>query len=193
MSKEEIKDEELNAEATEQSQANVDSVEEAEASNEASADTEESGLSELEQKDAEIKELNDKFLRLYSEFDNFRRRTAKEKIDIISTASADVLKELLTVVDDFERAIDNNAKVEDPEALKEGFQLIYNKTMGILKNKGLEPMDSQGETFDVDKHEALTQIPAPSEDMKGKVVDVVEKGYVMKEKVIRFAKVVVGN
>ncbi len=150
-------------------------------------------ISDLEKKDLEYKELHEKFVRLYSEFDNFRKRTAKEKIDITKTASESVLKDLLPILDDFERAIENNGKVEDIESVKEGFNLIHNKLFSTLEAKGLKRMDSQGETFDVDKHEALTNIPAPSEDMKGKVVDVVEKGYLLNDKVIRFAKVVVGQ
>lgn len=150
-------------------------------------------LSEFEKKEIECKEWHDKFIRLYSEFDNFRKRTAKEKIDITKTASENVLKDLLPVLDDFERAITNNENVEDPSALKEGFGLIHNKLFKNLEAKGLERMDSSGETFDVDKHEALTNVPAPKDNLKGKVVDVIEKGYLLNDKVIRFAKVVVGQ
>ena len=161
--------------------------------NESEASEPEEELSELEKKEIECKELQNKFVRLYSEFDNFRKRTAKEKIDITKTASENVLRDLLPVLDDFERAIANNESVEDAESLKEGFGLIHNKLFKNLEVKGLSSMESKGETFDVDKHEALTNIPAPSEDMKGKVVDVVEKGYLLNDKVIRFAKVVVGQ
>jgi len=150
-------------------------------------------LSELEQKEAEISAANDKFLRLYSEFDNFRRRTAKEKITLTKTAGQDIIKDLLPILDDFQRAIDNNNKSEDIEAVKEGFKLIQHKFSHTLETKGLKPMDSLGEVFDVDKHEALTQIPAPSKKKKGTVLDVIEPGYLLGDKVIRFAKVVVGN
>lgn len=150
-------------------------------------------LSELEQKEEEITAANEKFLRLYSEFDNFRRRTAKEKIDLTKTAGQEIIKDLLTVLDDFQRAIDNNDKIEDIEAVKEGFKLIQHKFSHILETKGLKPMDSMGEVFDVDKHEALTQIPAPSKKQRGTVLDVIEPGYLLGDKVIRFAKVVVGN
>ena len=150
-------------------------------------------LSELEKKEIECKELQEKFVRLYSEFDNFRKRTAKEKIEITKTASENVLKDLLPVLDDFERAIANNKEVEDLSALKEGFELIHNKLFKNLEAKGLKRMESQGDKFDVDKHEALTNIPAPKKSLKGKVVDVVEKGYLLNDKVIRFAKVVVGQ
>jgi len=153
----------------------------------------EEALTDLEKKEIECKELHDKFVRLYSEFDNFRKRTAKEKIEITKSASENVLRDLLPVLDDFERAIVNNDKVDDVVALKEGFGLIHNKLFKNLEVKGLTSMESNGETFDVDKHEALTNVPAPSDDMKGKVIDVIEKGYLLNDKVIRFAKVVVGQ
>ncbi len=138
-------------------------------------------------------ELNDKFLRLYSEFDNYRKRTNKEKLELISTASSGVIKDLVAVLDDFERAITNNETVEDTTSLKEGFQLIYNKLKSTLETKGLKPMVSKGEVFDSELHEAIANIPAPSEDLKGKIVDDVEKGYYIHDKVIRYAKVVVGQ
>jgi molecular chaperone GrpE len=138
-------------------------------------------------------ELNDRFLRLYAEFDNYRKRTNKERIDLISNASAGILKDLLTILDDFDRAIVNNEKVEDIDAVKEGFQLIHNKFKGILESKGLKQMESKGLVFDSELHEAIANVPAPSEEDKGKVIDDVEKGYYLNEKVIRFAKVVVGQ
>lgn len=138
-------------------------------------------------------ELNDKFLRLYSEFDNYRKRTNKEKIELISTASAGVLKDLLPVLDDFERAIANNEQVNELEALKEGFHLIYNKFKSSLEAKGLKPMQTVGEAFDSELHEAIANVPAPSEKMKGKIIDDVEKGYFLHDKVVRYAKVVVGQ
>lgn len=144
----------------------------------------------------QLKEANDKFLRLYSEFDNFRKRTAKEKVDIIKTAGEDIIKELLPILDDFERAIENNTnfdKIEDLEPIKEGFKLIHHKLLHNLKSKGLEAIDAMGEKFDVDKHEALTQVPVPNEKDKGKIIDVMEKGYKLHDKVIRFPKVVVGS
>lgn len=137
--------------------------------------------------------LNDKYLRLHAEFDNYRRRTNKEKVDIIGNASASVLKDMVTVVDDFERAILNNEKVEDVDSLKEGFGLIFNKFMNVLKAKGLQPMDSVGQDFDADIHEAIANIPAPSKKQKGKVIEAIEKGYTLNDKIIRFAKVVVGQ
>lgn len=138
-------------------------------------------------------ELNDKFLRLYSEFDNYRKRTNKEKVELISTANAGVLKDLIPVLDDFERAIANNDTVEDATALKEGFQLIFTKFKTTLENKGLKAMDAKGQPFDSELHEAIANVPAPTDELKGKIVDDVEKGYYLNEKVIRYAKVVVGQ
>jgi len=138
-------------------------------------------------------ELNDKFVRLYAEFDNFRRRTNKEKVDLISSASASILKDLVPILDDFERAIENNEKSEDIEAVKEGVKLVAHKFKSLLESKGLKQMVAKGEPFDSEYHEAIANIPAPEESLKGKVVDDVEKGYLLNEKVIRFAKVVVGQ
>ena len=138
-------------------------------------------------------ELNDKFLRLYAEFDNYRRRTNKEKIDLISSAGEGVLKDMIPVMDDFERAILNNENATDIESVKEGFHLIFNKFRHILEAKGLKPMAAKGTDFDSELHEAIANVPAPSKDLKGKVIDDVEKGYYLNEKVIRYAKVVVGQ
>ena len=144
-----------------------------------------------------VKEINidfkDKYVRLYSEFENYRKRTAREKIDIITNASENVLKEIIPILDDFERAIANNENVEEISTIKEGFELIHNKIFKTLTNQGLTPMDSIGKSLDPDIHEAITKIPATKDKMKGKVMDVIEKGYTLNEKVIRFAKVVVGE
>lgn len=137
-------------------------------------------------------ELNDKFLRLYAEFDNYRRRTNKEKVELIANANEKLLLDLIPTIDDFERAIVNNEKVEDIEAIKEGFVLIYNKFKSALEAKGLKQMQAKGEAFDSDLHEAIANVPG-DESQKGKVIDDVEKGYFLNEKVIRFAKVVVGQ
>lgn len=151
-------------------------------------------LSDIEKKDIEIQELKDKHLRLYSEFDNFRRRTQKEKLELYKTAGEDIFKALLPVMDDFERAKKSMEDSQDYDSLKQGVDLIFNKFLNIFKSNGVEPMtDVIGEDFDSEIHEAITQIPAPDKKMKGKVVDVVEQGYTLKEKVIRFAKVVVGK
>lgn len=138
-------------------------------------------------------DLNDRFIRIHAEFDNFRKRTNKERIDIISNANEGVLKDLIPVLDDFERAIANNANATDIESVKEGFNLIYTKFKHILEHKGLKPMDSIGKPFDVEIHEAIANVPAPSDKDKGMVIDAVEKGYYLNDKVIRFAKVVVGQ
>lgn len=138
-------------------------------------------------------ELNNKYVRLYSDFDNFRKRTIKEKADIISTANGSLMADLLVVLDDFERAILNNEIIEDIEGLREGFKIIYNKFSGILKNKGLESMDCLGDVFDGDKHEAITNIPVQNKADKGKIVDVIERGYNLRGKALRYAKVVVGQ
>lgn len=173
---------------------NVQAEEETtETTTEESAEEQKSEEPEEENFEAKYKEMNDKYLRLYSEFDNFRKRTAKEKIDLIQSGGEAVVKELLPVLDDFDRAIKSNETTEDPTALKEGFSLISTKFKGALVKKGLEEMKTIGEVFDADLHEALTNIPAPSEDMKGKVVDELEKGYQLNGKIIRFAKVVIGN
>ena len=157
-------------------------------------EAEEESLSELEKKELEVKALNDKYLRLYSEFDNFRRRTQKEKLDLYKTAGEDIFKSLLSVMDDFDRAKKSMDETKDYDSLKTGLDLIYNKLVSAFKVNGAEPMESTvGETFDSEIHEAITQIPAPSKKLKGKVVDEIEKGYTLKGKVIRFAKVVVGQ
>jgi molecular chaperone GrpE len=138
-------------------------------------------------------ELNDRYLRLHAEFDNFRKRTYKERIELTATANKDVLLNLLPVMDNFERAIVTNEKSEDIAAMKEGFHLIYTMFKGILDSKGLKPMEAKGATFDSDLHEAIANIPAPDKKMVGKVIEDVEKGYYLNDKVIRFAKVVVGQ
>ncbi len=138
-------------------------------------------------------ELNDRFLRLYAEFDNFRRRTNKEKIDMITNGNAALLKDMLPILDDFERAILNNETAEDIAAVKEGFHLIYNKMKSTLESKGLKAMQTKGEAFDSDLHEAIANIPAPSKGDVGKVIEDVEKGYYLNDKVVRFAKVIVGQ
>ena len=161
--------------------------------NENNKSNEEDASSIIERLEREKKELNDKFLRLYSEYENYRKRTAKEKIETHKNASISVIKDVLSIADDFERAIENNEKSEDINAIKEGFMLIHNKLASFLKAKGVEEIQAKGEDFDVDKHEAITQVPAPSEEDKGKVIDVVEKGYKMKDSIVRYPKVIVGK
>ncbi|MDZ4663713.1 MAG: nucleotide exchange factor GrpE [Bacteroidota bacterium] len=142
---------------------------------------------------SKLAELNDKYLRLYSEFDNFRKRTHKEKVDYLKTANEEVLKAILPIIDDFERAIKANENVTDVNAIKEGVNLIHSKLKNTTQQKGLTSFDCKGEVFDADIMEAITHVPAPSDELKGKVVDELEKGYKLGDKVIRFAKVVVGS
>ena len=143
---------------------------------------------------AEAADLKDKWLRLNAEFDNFRKRTAKEKLELMQFAGENVLKNMLPVLDDMERAIANNERTEDIAVVREGFQLIQSKLLHILGSQGVKPMaDAKGQPFDTDRHEAITKAPAPSADLKGKVIDVIENGYILHDKVIRYAKVVVGE
>lgn len=135
----------------------------------------------------ELGELKDKYLRLYAEFDNYRKRTAREKLEMGKTASRELMVALLPVVDDFERAVKSDASVS------EGVRLVHQKMQGILEQKGLKVMESTGERFDADLHEAVTEFPAPNDDMKGKVIDTVEKGFYLHDVIIRYAKVVVGR
>lgn len=141
---------------------------------------------------AKIKEEQEKYLRLYSEFENFRRRTAKEKMDLMQTAGKEVILTMLPVLDDFERALKAAGVTDENRSTLEGFELIYKKMAGILESMGLKAMDSVGKAFDVEIHEAITKIPA-GDDKKGMVVDEAEKGYLLNDKVIRFAKVIVGE
>jgi len=148
---------------------------------------------ELTEAKEKISEINDKYLRLYSEFDNFRKRTMKEKAELYKTAGEDVIISIISIVDDFERALKATDMSEENKAHREGIELIYNKFNKTLEQKGVKEIEAVGTEFDTDLHEALTKIPAPNADMKGKVIDVIEKGYTMNDKVIRFAKVVVGD
>lgn len=148
-----------------------------------------SAEAELKQK---IDEVNDKYLRLYSEFDNYRKRTIKEKIELSRTASEEIITSLLPVIDDMERALKSLDEFEGHESQKEGFQLIFSKLKNILMAKGLTEIKAAGESFNVDLHEAVAHFPAPDEDSKNKVIEEVQKGYMLNDKVIRFAKVVVG-
>ena len=148
--------------------------------------------SEIEKLRLQINELNDRNLRLAAEFDNFRRRTAREKIELIQTAGRDVITDLLEVVDDSERAQKQMESTDDVPQIKEGIQLVFAKLRNILGAKGLKPMDAVGEEFNPDLHEAVSELDA-GEEMKGKVVAEVQKGYYLNDKIIRFAKVVVGK
>ncbi len=142
----------------------------------------------------ELKQEKDKFLRLFAEFENYKRRTSKERIELFSTASEDVMKTLLPVLDDFERALTHIEEDKEAEELRKGVLLIYQKLVKTLEQKGLTAIAiEKGDDFNADNHEAITQIPAPTDDLKGKIIDVVEKGYKLGEKIIRFPKVVIGQ
>ena len=147
----------------------------------------------IEELGTKLNEITDKHIRLQAEFDNFRKRTMKEKADLIKSGGESVLVNILPVVDDFERALDSLKEVSDDDAGKQGTLLIYNKFKEFLKQSNVKEIDSIEKDFDVDLHEAVTKIPAPDEKLKGKVVDVIQKGYLLNEKVIRFAKVVIGE
>lgn len=150
-------------------------------------------LSPEEQLKTQLDEVNDKYIRLLAEFDNFKRRTAKERIELFKVANQETLKAMITVLDDFDRAQKSMDTANDIDALKEGLKLVHHKLKTTLQSQGLAEMEnSMGKAFDTDLHEAVTNIPAPSEELKGKVVDELEKGYLLNDKVIRFAKVVVG-
>lgn len=140
-----------------------------------------------------LNDLNDKYLRLSAEFDNYRKRTLKERSDFFRTASGDTLVAMLPVIDDLERALQSIERATEIEPVKEGVLLIYSKFKEFIKNKGIVEIDAMNQVFDTDLHEAITKIPAPSEDLKGKVVDIIQKGYRIDDKIVRYAKVVVGE
>ena len=157
------------------------------------AESEETVETSLEKLEQAVASEQDKFLRLFAEFENYKKRTSKERMDLFKTANQEVIVAMLPVVDDFERAMKELSKDKDSELYK-GVSLIQNKFIGVLKNKGLEEVVvSAGDTFDSEMHDAITQIPAPDKKMKGKVIDVIEKGFQLGDKIIRHPKVVVGN
>jgi len=156
--------------------------------------TEEVTVSVEEQLQEEVKKERDKFLRLFAEFENYKKRTTKERIDLFKTASQDVMVSMLPVLDDFERALNHIEEDKEAEDLRKGVLLIYQKLLSTLEQKGLSVIKvAQGDTFNADDHEAITQIVAPTKDLKGKIIDVIEKGYKLGDKVIRFPKVVIGQ
>lgn len=170
-----------------------ENIEEKEISEVVSEATTEQNTENAPSEEAKVAELNDKYLRLYSDFDNFRKRSFKEKNDAYKNATSDVFKSFLPTLDDFDRALKSVETATDIDSLKEGINLIHAKLLSTLKQKGLAEMEAQSKDFDADYHEAITEIPAPSEELKGKVVDVVEKGYMLDGKIIRYAKVIVGK
>jgi molecular chaperone GrpE len=142
----------------------------------------------------QLTEEKEKFLRLFAEFENYKKRTARERLDFFKTASEDVMLSLLPILDDFERALNHIEEDKEAEELRKGVLLIYQKLLKTLKQKGLAVIEvKEGDAFDADNHEAVTQIPAPNDKLKGKIIDVVEKGYILGEKIIRFPKVVIGK
>lgn len=143
--------------------------------------------------EGKYKTLNDSYLRLVAEFDNYRKRTLKEKSELLKSGSERVLIDVISVVDDFERALDNVSKAEDVEAVKEGVELIYNKFSNFLTKHGVKEIETIGQPFDADKHEAVTSIPAQKEEDKDKIVDAIQKGYTLDDKVIRYPKVIVAK
>ncbi|WP_316928804.1 nucleotide exchange factor GrpE [Sphingobacterium paucimobilis] len=164
--------------------------------NSAKDDTQQNEAAELSMEESltnQLAEANDKFARLFAEFDNYKKRTSKERVELIQTAGQGVISKLLPVLDDFDRALASMNNAQDLEAIKQGVELVNNKFRKLLENEGLKEMDTTGQPFDADFQEAITSIPAPSEDLKNKVVDTVEKGYFLNDKVIRFAKVVIGQ
>ena len=159
----------------------------------AANETETVELSAEEKLKEENAALNDKYLRLFAEFDNYKRRTQKERVELLQTAGKDVIVSLLAVLDDFDRANKAMENATDINPIREGIALVHHKLKNLLAQKGLKEMESINTVFDTDNHEAITKIPAPSEELKGKVIDELEKGYTLNDKVIRFAKVVVGS
>lgn len=149
--------------------------------------------SEADKLQAELAEMKDKYLRLFAEFDNYKRRTAKERVETLQTANKELMVALLPILDDFDRTNKSLETAENVEAVKEGVALVNHKLWRTLEQKGLKPLETKGTVFDSELHEAVTQIPAPSEDLKGKVVDELEKGYLLNDKIIRYAKVVIGS
>ena len=142
---------------------------------------------------SQLDEMKDKYLRLFAEFDNYKKRTMKERIELSKTAAQDTMAALLPVLDDFDRAKKNAEDDASSEPFSEGVNLVYTKLYAVLNQRGLAPMDTNGETFDPELHEAITEIPAPTEDLKGKIVDTIERGYRLNDRIIRHAKVVVGK
>jgi len=175
-------------------EATVNTAEQEQGSVHQSADNQEDKASSSQESlQAEVAELKDKYLRLLAEFDNYRKRVSREKIEIINTAAQDTLSALLPVLDDFDRAKRIAEQEGSTEPFSEGMQLLYHKLYSVLRQKGLEPMESNGIAFNAEQHEAITEIPAPTEELKGKIVDTIEKGYSLHGKIIRYAKVVVGK
>jgi molecular chaperone GrpE len=192
--KEEVQEEQKTDNTVEQKENKADKKSKKSKKSKTKKETKEQKLQrELDELNEKYAQLNDDYLRLFSEFDNFRKRKNKEITDLYATAGEKMVLAILPTIDDFERALQHIGDSEEAQAHREGLELIYNKFLNILKQNQVAEIDAKGKDFDTDYHEAITRFPAPSEDMKGKVVDVTEKGYTMGDKVIRYAKVVVGE
>ena len=197
----EYKDQEMNneemADKSVENQEEKSANQKAKSSKKKSRDKKRNKEEELKEKIQELEDKNEKlhedYLRLFSEFDNFRKRKNAEINKLYETAGEKMVLQMLPIIDDFERALQHIDDSDDAKAHREGMELIYNKFLKVLKQNGVKEIDAKGKDFDTDYHEAITRFPAPTEDMKGKVVDVTEKGYTMGDKVIRYAKVVVGE
>ena len=192
---EEMGTQNLNAASQEEAKQEEDNT-----AQQASVNEEENALSEeeklaqeLEQAKAEVEDQKDKYLRLSAEFDNYRKRTMKEKAELILNGGEKIISSILPIVDDFERALQNMQTATDVAAVREGVELIYNKFMTVLEQNGVKVIETKELPLDTDYHEAIAMIPAPSEELKGKIIDCVQTGYILNEKVIRHAKVVVGE
>lgn len=171
----------------------IDTETDTESATEAEAEPEEEAEDELSALKSQVSDLNDKYLRSVAEFDNYRKRTLKERAELILNGGEKVLTAILPVVDDMERAIENGAKTDDPQVLREGMELIYHKLIKVLESQGVSAIETADADFDTDVHEAVAMVPGMGDDKKGKVIDCVQKGYKLNEKVIRHAKVAVGQ
>lgn len=191
--KENINEEELMSEATQDEAAENEEIQEEDAQDSAAPAEEEKLAQELEEANKVIEEQKDKYLRLSAEFDNYRKRTMKEKAELILNGAEKTISSILPIVDDFERALKNMETATDVAAVKEGVELIYNKFMSVLGQDGVKVIETKDKPLDTDFHEAIAVIPAPDKSLKGKILDCVQTGYTLNDKVIRHAKVVVGE
>ena len=191
--KENINEEELMSEATQDEAAENEEIQEEDVQDSAAPTEEEKLAQELEEANKVIEEQKDKYLRLSAEFDNYRKRTMKEKAELILNGAEKTISSILPIVDDFERALKNMETATDVVAVKEGVELIYNKFMSVLGQDGVKVIETKEKPLDTDFHEAIAVIPAPDKSLKGKILDCVQTGYTLNDKVIRHAKVVVGE
>lgn len=191
--KENINEEELMSEATQDEAAENEEIQEEDVQDSAAPTEEEKLVQELEEANKVIEEQKDKYLRLSAEFDNYRKRTMKEKAELILNGAEKTISSILPIVDDFERALKNMETATDVAAVKEGVELIYNKFMSVLGQDGVKVIETKDKPLDTDFHEAIAVIPAPDKSLKGKILDCVQTGYTLNDKVIRHAKVVVGE